>query len=577
MQLFSRIRRWFRSFRRYNQIIRVFVRYGFEDIVSQLIDSSSFRWIRRFIPRTTRKKAQLYSKWEKMRLLCEELGPTFVKFGQILSNRGDLLPAELIKEFEKLQDQVPPVSAAAARKVVEDELKRSVEIVFTSFEPEAFASASMAQVHKAILSTGEKVAVKIQRPGIREVIVEDIAVMYTLANILERRIPSLKAFDLVGLVKNFEESIYLELDFIHESINMQRFLSNLEGDRTELGARCPVVYQSLTTSKVLVMEFVKGTKVSDYKELLAKGHNRKMIAEKLATSYVKQVFHYGFFHADLHPGNILVMANGELCFLDFGLMGSIMQRDIEMFGRLFVAVKDKDVKRIISSLQQMSGDFAVKDMRSLEYAINDFVHSYSVTQLHKNEMSHVLTSLRDIIVEYGLRVPGHFFLLARSMVTVEGVIHSLDPDLDLLELAKPYMRKIVAKKLNPLAWGQKLFNTVYEFGAHMEDFPRDLKNAIRKINSGQISVNLNHQGIDPMVHTINRVTKQVVAAVLVTGMMVGSVMLITNEIGPKWKGYSTFGLLGILVSLVIVAGMIRDIWKGDHDPWKGWNKEEEGQ
>jgi len=320
---------------------------------------------------------------------------------------------------------------------------------------------------------------------------------------------------------------------------------------------------------------VNGTKVSDFKELLAKGHDRKVIAEKLAVSYVKQVFHYGFFHADLHPGNILVMANGELCFLDFGLMGSIMQRDIEMFGSLFVAVKDQDVKKIIRSLMQMSGEFTVKDMRALEYAINDFVHSYSVSTLHENEMSHVLTSLRDIIVQYGLRVPPHFFLLARSMVTVEGVIHSLDPDLDLLDLAKPYMRKIVAKKLNPLSWGKKLFNTVYEFGAHMEDFPRDLKNAIRKINSGQISVNLNHQGIDPMVHTINRVTKQVVAAVLVTGLLVGSILLITNEIGPKWDGYSAFGVTGVFLSLIIVLGMIRDIWRGDHDSWKGWEQKDQ--
>jgi len=574
MNFFSSIRRWFRSFRRYNQIIRVFFRYGFEDIVSQLIESSNFRWLRRLIPKTTRKRSQLYTKWEKMRLLCEELGPTFVKFGQILSNRGDLLPPELIKEFAKLQDQVPPVSAAAARGVVEGELKRSLEELFKSFEAEAFASASMAQVHKAVLTTGERVAIKVQRPKIREVIVEDIAVMYTLAGILERRIPSLKVFDLLGLVRNFEESIYKELDFVHESVNMQRFYANLEGDDSEKGARCPKVYQSLTSGKVLTMEFVKGTKVSDFQELLAKGHDRKVIAEKLATSYVKQVFNYGFFHADLHPGNILVMANGELCFLDFGLMGSIMQRDIEMFGRLFVAVKDKDVKKIIRSLQQMSGEFTVKDMRALEYAINDFVYSYSVTAIHKNEMSHVLTSLRDIIVEHGFKVPSHFFLLARSMVTVEGVIHSLDPDLDLLDLARPYMRRIVAKKMNPLAWGKKIFNTIYEFGAHMEDFPRDLKNAVRKINTGQMNVNLNHKGIDPMVHTINRVTKQLVAAVLVTGLLVGSILLIINEIGPKWGDYSAFGLVGVMLALIIVFGMIRDIWKGDYGDYKGFKDQE---
>lgn len=573
MGLFAGIGRRFRSFRRYNQIIRVFVKYGFQDIVSSLIESGNYKWVRKLIPTTTRKKAKIHNKWEKMRLLCEELGPTFVKFGQILSNRPDLLPAELVKEFEKLQDNVPPFSGKVAREVLEKELKKSTDVLFTSFEPEPFASASMAQVHKAILDSGEKLAIKIQRPGIEQVILEDIKVMYTLAGIFERRIPSIKAFDPQGLVRNFEESILKELDFIHESINLQRFYANIESDPADKGSRCPKVYQEFTTKKILVMEFVQGTKVSDYDKLLRKGHDRKAIAHKLAVSYIKQVFEYGFFHADLHPGNILILPNGELCFLDFGLMGSIMQRDIEMFGRLFIATKEKDVKKIIRSLQQMSGEFTVKDMRQLEYAINDFVNNYNASAIHHNEMSNVLLELRDIIIEHGFRVPSHFFLLARSMVTVEGVIRNLDPELDLLEIARPFMRRIVAKKLNPIAWGKKIFNTLYEFGAHMEDFPRDLKNAIRRINTGQISVNLNHQGIDPMVHTLNRITKQIVSSVLIAGLIVGSVMLIINEIGPKWKGYSVFGVIGIAIACVVVLGMIRDIWKGDHDAtWEGWKE-----
>jgi ubiquinone biosynthesis protein len=572
MGLFSGIGRRFRSFKRYNQIIRVFVKYGFQDIVSHLIETGNYKWLRRIIPRTTRKKAKVHSKWEKMRLLCEELGPTFVKFGQILSNRPDLLPAELVKEFAKLQDNVPPFSGKIARNVLEAELKKSTDVLFTSFEPEPFAAASMAQVHKAIMDNGDKLAIKIQRPGIEQIIIEDIKVMYTLAGIFERRVPSIKAFDPQGLVRHFEESILKEMDFIHESINLQRFYTNIENDPTDNGSRCPKVYQELTTKKILAMEFVQGTKVSNYAKLESKGHDRKEIANKLAVSYIKQVFEYGFFHADLHPGNILVMANGELCFLDFGLMGSIMQRDIEMFGRLFVATKDKDVKKIIRSLQQMSGEFTVKDMRQLEYAINEFVNNFNASAIHQNEMSHVLLELRDIIIEHGFKVPSHFFLLARSMVTVEGVIRNLDPELDLLETARPYMRRIVAKKLNPIAWGKKIFNTLYEFGAHMEDFPRDLKNAIRKINTGQISVNLNHKGIDPMVHTMNRITKQIVSSVLIAGLLVGSVMLITNEVGPQWKGYSAFGVVGICLAGIIVLGMVRDIWKGDHDDWKGWNE-----
>lgn len=572
MGLFSGISRRYRSFRRYNQIIRVFVRYGFEDIMSQLIETSSFRFIRRLIPKTTVKRAELHSKWARMRLICEELGPTFVKFGQILSNRPDLLPAELVEEFEKLQDSVPPFPGKEARKVVETELKKSVEVLFTSFEPEPFASASMAQVHKAVLSTGDKVAIKIQRPNIREVIVEDIRVMYRLAKVFESRIPSLKAFDLVGLVSHFESSIIHELDFVHESINIQRFYHHLEKDRKETGARCPNVFKDYTTSKVLTMEFINGIKISDFESLDKSGHDRKLIGDKLSRSYVKQVFEYGFFHADLHPGNILILPDGELCFLDFGLMGSIMPKDIDMLVNLFVGVYDKDLKQIIRSLQQMSGEMTFKNIRDFEYDLNEFVDSYAVRAMHNNEMSTVLMELRDLIIRHGLKVPAHFFLLARSMVTVEGVIHKLDPELDMMELAKPYMKRVLRKKLNPLNWGKKVVNTLYEFGTQLEDFPRDLKNAIRKINSGKIEVSLNHKGIDPVVHTVNRVTKQIVSAVLVAGFLVGSILLIINNVRPLWKGYSAFGVIGMIMALIIIFGMLRDIRKGDHDDWEGWKE-----
>lgn len=571
MGLFSGIFRKLRSLRRYNQILRVFMRYGFEDIVAYMIENKRFAFIRKLVPRATQKHVQQFTKWERIRMVCEELGPTFVKFGQILSNRTDILPAPLILEFEKLQDKVPPIPGEKAKEVVEQELKGLVTELFAQFENDAFASASMAQVHKAVLKSGEKVVLKIQRPEIKQIIIEDIRVMYTLADIFERRVPSLRSFDLPGLVRHFEDSIMKELDFIHESVNLQRFYFNTSHD--DAGARrihSPIVYREYTTAKVLTMEFISGTKISNYDELERLGHSRKLLAKNLATSYIKQVFQYGFFHADPHPGNLLVLPNGDICFLDFGMMGSILQQDIEMFGRMFIAVKNRDVKKIIRSLQQMSGSFTVKDMRDLEYDINEFVHTYGITSLHANEMSTVLTQLRDIIVNHGLKAPPHFYLLARSMVTVEGVIHNLDPDLDLLDLARPYMLRILKKKMNPIEWGKKIFNTLYEFGVNMEDFPRDLKNAIRRINSGQMKVDLNHHGIDPMVHTINRVTKQLVSALLVAGLIVGSSLLIIHDIGPKWGDSSALGVIGLIMAGLLMISMIRDIMRGDHDNWKGW-------
>lgn len=574
MGVFSSIGKRYKSARRYNQIIRVLFKYGFEDLVQYMQEQKRFGIIRKIVPRRTRRHAAVYTKWEKMRLVCEELGPTFVKFGQILSNRPDLVPMDLIFEFEKLQDNVPPMEERKAKYAVENELKDSIENLFAWFEPAPFASASMAQVHKATLKTGEKIALKVQRPGIKEVIEEDIKVMYTVARILLKRVPSIKSFDPVGLVDNFKESILKELDFIHESINVQRFVNNLEGDKSsDQFASAPKVYLKYTTSKVLALEFIDGIKINHISELEEKGIDPKVIAERLAISYFKQIFDYGFFHADPHPGNLVVLPNAHIAYLDFGMMGSIMQKDIEIFGNLFLAITRKDVKKIIDTLQVMSNTTSIKNMRDLEFDINEFIEKYYVRNTNENEMSTLFLELKDIIVQHGLSVPTHFYLFVRSLVTIEGVIQKLDPKLDQFDLVKPYLIKTVARKFNPLKMGKKVINTFYELGNYMEDFPRDLKNAISKINKGEIKVDLQHKGIDPMVHTIQRVSKQLASALVMSALIIGSTLFIIFDVGPKWGESSALGITGFIITAIVALGMLRDFRKGDHDDWKGWDKD----
>ncbi|MBD3638743.1 MAG: AarF/ABC1/UbiB kinase family protein [Crocinitomicaceae bacterium] len=570
MGVFSGIGRRYKAAKRYNQIIRVLLRYGFEDLVQYMHEQKRFGFIRKMIPKRTRRRAAQYTKWERMRKVCEELGPTFVKFGQILSNRPDLIPMDLLLEFEKLQDNVPPMPERQAKLVVEGELKDSVDRLFAWFEPTPFASASMAQVHKATLHSGEKVALKIQRPGIYEMITEDIKVMYQVADILLRRVPSIASFDPIGLVQNFEESILKEMDFIHESINIQRFTANLVTDKEEHFVHAPKVYANYTTSKVLAMEFISGTKINRLNLLQEKGIEPKIIAERLARSYFKQIFEYGFFHADPHPGNLIVLPNAHICYLDFGMMGSILKKDIEVFGHLFLAITERDVKRIIRALQRMSNNVTIKDMRALEFDINEFLEKYYVRSLQENEMSTLMLEMKDIIVQHGLKVPTHFFLFVRSLVTVEGVIRNLDPDLDQFEMVKPYLIKTVARKFNPLNIGKKLLNTFYEFGNYMEDFPRDFRNAMAKINRGEIKVDLQHKGVDPLVHTLHRISKQLTSAMIIAALLIGATLFIINDIGPHWGDKSAPGIIGFILAGIIAYGMLRDYRKGDHDNWKGW-------
>lgn len=572
MGFLSSIDKRYHRIKRYNQILSVLLKYGFEDLVTYMEEKKRFLFLKRLIPKSTIDQALHLSKWEKMRLVCEELGPTFVKFGQILSNRPDLLPEGLIRELEKLQDSVPPIPGLLAKQAVEQELKKKTEELFASFETEAFASASMAQVHRATLQTGEKVVLKIQRPGIKEVIESDVKVMLYIADIFSRRIPSLKSFDPVGLVRNFEESITKELDFIHESVNVQRFHRNFEDDKKDEGwIHSPKVYSELTTTKVLTLEYIEGIKVSDSQKLFNNGLDRKVVAHRLALSYFKQVFNYGFFHADPHPGNLLILPDNVICYLDYGMMGSILKKDIEQFGHLFIAVNKKDVRKIIRSLQMLSDNPIIRNFRELESDLEEFVQNYSFKSIHTNEMSTVLLELKDIIVKHGLKVPTHFFLLGRSMVTIEGVIHSLDPDLNLETILRPYLLRTIAKKYNPVKFSASILNSIYEMGMYMEEFPRDLKNAIRKINTGEIKVDLRHKGIDPLVHTINRVSRQIISAVILSGIVIGSSLLLVNNVRPLWGETSALGIAGLIIGGIILIGMMRDLRKGDHDEWKGWD------
>lgn len=568
MSAFSKIKKKYRSVARYNQILRVLVKYGFEDLVHHLEERKKFTFIRKLIPKGSRKHALEFTKWEKMRLVCEELGPTFIKFGQILSNRPDLIPFELVLEFEKLQDEVPPMDHKIARQEVERELNDSIDNLFAWFSPRPFASASMAQVHKVTLHSGRRVALKIQRPGIKEIIREDIKVMYSVAEILERRIPSLKSFDPIGLVQNFENSILKELDFINESINAQRFYNNIMGDKAnDQYALAPKVYLNLTTEKILALQFINGIKIDRIKKLKEKNIDTRVVAKRLSISFFKQIFEYGFFHADPHPGNLLVLPNRHICYLDFGMMGSILPRDIRIFGQLFIAITKKEVSKIIVALQELSNTTSIKNIRELEFDINEFVEKYYVKDVHDNEMSTLLLELKDIIVEHGFKVPTHFYLFARSLVTLEGVLKKLDPELDQFEMVRPYLSKSVSRKYDPVKMGKKVLSSIYEISDYMEAFPRDLKNAIRKINSGQIEVDLTHKGIDPVVNTIVRVTKQIVMTSILVALIIGSTLFIVYDIHPLWKEFSVFGIIGIILSVLVALGLFKSISYKDYHKW----------
>lgn len=548
--------RQLRHVRRYNQILSVLVKYGFDDYVAYLEETHRFPLIRKLISKSRFKRAVGLNKWEKMRKVCEELGPTYVKFGQIVSNRPDLVPEPLILELQKLQDSVPPFPYKEVEEIIKKEFGKSIEELYLEFEPTPIASASMAQVHRAKLKDGTLVAVKVQRPNIRQIISQDVKIMRDIAEMLSNRIPSLKQFDAVGLVENFADSIQKELDFIHESWNLQRFKYQFKDDPE---VYVPNFYKELSSSKVITQDFIQGVKISDLEKIKARNLDAKVLGKRVLVSFYKQLFDYGFFHADPHAGNLIAQDGNIVAYLDFGMMGSIMKRDMENLGNLILAIEEGNVKRIIRYVHFLGDISIINDSRQLEFDIHEFVGKYSVSEKYQENISDMLLDLKDIIIKHNLKVPAHFFLLTRAMVSAEGIVRQLDPDLSLTEEIKPFIINMIKKDHGIGSFGKRFFNFANEFGAYMEDFPNDLRQVMKMAKSGQFKVDLQHKGVDPFIYTMERLTRQMVLTILIASFLVGSALLVVANVPPLWYGMSSWAWVGFGIVFALMAMMITSI------------------
>jgi len=329
------IGRTYRHANRYRQIVSVLLRHGFGDTVARLGLHKHLAISPRFLAREEEPKGQAaaLTRSERIRMAIEELGPSFVKLGQLMSTRPDMVYPELRLELEKLQDAVPPFPAEEARRIVETELGGSLDAIFGEFDENPVASASMAQVHRALLPDGLVVAVKIQRPGVKRTLEVDLEIMLDLAKLMEKHLGEMDVINPVGMVEEFGRTIRKEMDFNVEAAHIERFARNFQSDRT---IRVPRVFRQLVTDKILTMEFVEGTKVSELATLAEKGLDPQLIADRGADLILKQVFDHGFFHADPHPGNILVLEDNVICFLDYGMMGRLTGRHRECLGGFVV-------------------------------------------------------------------------------------------------------------------------------------------------------------------------------------------------------------------------------------------------
>jgi len=479
-------------------------------------------------------------------MVLEELGPTFIKFGQIMSNRPDILPKELIKELEKLQDTAPPFSASEARRVIEEELGENIESIFKHFEPSPTASASIAQVHKAIISDqneDKEVVIKVQRPGIFEKIQTDVEIMMNIARIAEKHIPSAKLVNPVDIVKEFERTIKKELDFSTEAMYMQRFENNFQGEHD---IYVPKVYRKFSTSRVLTMEYVKGIKVSKVDKIIEAGQDPKRIAHKITQLMLKQVFIHGFFHADPHPGNLLVLEDGRICFLDYGMMGVFHPKQKNYFSNIILGIVNGDPPRIVKTVLRFAGKIDIEEREELEHQISDLVDRYAYLPLKDIKIANLTNEMRDIIFKFKLKIPSNIYPLSKAVMHIENIARELDPDFDLIHELEPFARQIVMEGLSLRVWIKELASGISDLRLLLRDFPSDMRDILEQVKTGRAKIEFEHKGLEPALKKIDQVSNRIAFAIVIAALIIGSSLIVLSDIPPKVNETPIIGIIGFI-------------------------------
>jgi ubiquinone biosynthesis protein len=544
---------WFDTLRdlpRLREIGRILFRHGLGH-VAQRLRLPGVRWWRRL---RRSPESVSFSLPERSRMIFEELGPTFIKFGQILSIRRDLLPDEYLWEFEKLQDAVPPFSFADTARLIQEEFGQDVKEVFEEFAPEPLASASIAQVYLARIKTGQAVIVKVQRPQIRQIILQDLAIMEHLAQLLVRRIPEIRRFDPIGLVEEFRKTILQELDFRREGRNTDRLRQHL---REMPGITIPQVLWEYSTSRVLTSEYMVGQGLRE--ALTRPAEERHRIAANLYRAFLRQIFEDGFFHADPHPGNLFFLADGTICLLDFGIVGRLSRERLAGLGSMLLAVMEQDVEALLDEGVALGFIAADIDRQAVQRELDDLLAEYMELPLRDISLGYILETLFELGRKHRLRVHANLALLGKTMLTIEAVIRALDPDFALVEEARGEVERLVRHRLAPDVLLQEWWRTTRQFYHLARRLPQRLERILQHVEVGRVRVELMPGTEAHVLEQWERGWHRAIRGAMVCALIIGSSLLIQAHIGPLIKGLSVAGLFGYGLAVVLGLPLLRTL------------------
>lgn len=548
-----KIRQKIRDIHRLNKIMRILGKHGFGFVIQRLhLENYAFgkgviknRFFRYFAETQEPRAVRL-------RKVLEELGPTFIKFGQILSVRPDLIPLDLCEELSKLQDRVPPFPYEDVKKQIKDSFGKLPEELFSSFDPVPFAAASLGQAHKARLHTGENVVIKVQRPNLNKIITTDMDILNTFAQLADRYMQDIRVLNPTTIVEEFSKVIRKEIDFTYEAHNMDKFRKNFKDNKT---VHIPKVYWDYTKPMVMTTEEIQGIRLNEY---LLQPHTieeKKAVAVNGANAVLQQIFIDGFFHADPHPGNIFVLPNNVSAFIDFGIVGRLDEEARNAIIILLIAVSKKNIPGIIKALELLGAIDEENPTRDLKNDINEFLERHYDIPLKQIEVPAMLHQAIDLMTRHKLKIPPQFHLLFKTFATIDGVARQLDPEFNSILHAKPLVEKLVHERYDP----RRIFKDIEMYSNELIDIlryiPKDTFEILRKIKKGTLKIEFEHQGLSKFISEMDKSSNRVSFSLVISALIIGSSLIIMANKGPLVYGFPALGILGFVFAAILGMGL----------------------
>lgn len=559
---FFRFRATYKSANRIRQIINVFLNYGFGKVIDQI-------HLSRFIP--FRKRIRSFGQWpnvkvpttaEKLRMAFSELGPSFIKLAQILSSRPDLITRQYADEFKKLQDRVPPFPTADAVRIIEEELGFPLNDVFSEFDQEPLAAASIAQVYHGRLLDGSDVVVKIQRPNIREQLETDINILSAIANLLEKYVPESAFFNPTGIVEEFSRTVRREIDFLEEARSCNRFRKNFDQSPD---IHIPKAFNEYTTGKLLVLEKIDGVRIDDIPAIEKLGLDRSRLAKAGVNAYFKMVLDDGFFHADPHAGNIFAMPDGRIGFMDFGMVGRVSSELRETLANTFLALIQRDFDSLIDQYIELGlvPDHLDLDLfrREFKADIMDLLEPLYGLSIHEINFADYMDAITHLAIKHKMKVPSDLLLVNKAMLTLDNIGRELDPHFDFIANAEPYATKLVKERMRPGRIYEKARKNILEITDFATIFPKQMKQIIGKVLRDDIHLKMTHVGMERFIRDMDKSSNRISFSMIISAILLSSAIMHATGAGPAVLGFSLLGLsafaFAFLLGIWLIISIIR--------------------